>query len=114
MRTENDKILEKGMIIGGIVGILVGVAGGAFGVKSCNPYFIKQEESVQTPYVPTKGIEISLRDQDNNGELETYLKLGDKEYALVFDSLTGKPVCLEYLVKPAEVVPKPVEATPKK
>lgn len=102
---ENTKSFGKNLIIGGIVGICVGFVGGALAVRHCNPYFIEQQETVQTPYVPTKGMEISLRDLDNNGELETYLKLGDKEYAFILDE-NGHPVLKEYEVKKTDILLK--------
>ena len=87
------------------IGFLVGFLAGAFtSVGVVHSRIIPSIQQVQQGYIVPRDIKISCRDLDGNGELETLMKVEDREYLL--RNVDGKPVISTYDFKPAEVIPK--------
>ena len=70
-----------------------------FGGIGLSDYFraIPNENQVQAGYIAPSELEIEVKDLDNNGELETIMKVGDTEYLL--REVDGKPHLSEYKVE---------------
>lgn len=65
---------------------------------------IPQVEQVQQGYIAPSKLEIFCKDLDGDGNPETLMRVGDRDYLL--REVDGKPVLSAYEIKPAEVVPK--------
>ena len=90
--------MAKSIIVGIVVGLInysIGLTAGYFMFKD-----IPSDSKVQRGYIaPSKIEEITCTDLDQNGELETIIKIGNTPYLL--RDVDGKPVLSAYEIKPA-------------
>jgi len=83
--------------------LILGVGVGFFGRSYFTENKIPKIEQVQQGYIAPSKLEVECRDLDGNGEPETIMKIGDKQYLL--REVDGKPVLSSYEIKPSKVVP---------
>ncbi len=100
------KMISVEYLFGFITGSVVAFTTPLAIIKACHPTKeIPGVNLVQQGYVVPSKLEIELQDLDGNGEKETVLRYDGKQYLLKLDE-RGKPKIQEYIIKPAEVIPK--------
>ena len=90
-----------------ITGGIVGGAAVLLASSYLSPKIIPSTEKVQSGFIAPSKLEVKLTDLDKNGEQETVLKIGNKQYLL--REVDGQPTLSEYLVKPAEITPAQIQ-----
>ncbi len=62
-------------------------------------------QKIQPGYVVPSELEIKVRDLDDNGKKETFVKYKGKDYLFIVDE-EGKPKLVSYEIRPVEIIPK--------
>ena len=102
--------MEKGLIRKITGGVITGgvIAAGVFSLgyllyMSFNQakIFLRTDKKIERGYISPKGLDITLQDQNKNGEKEVVLRYNFDSYALMEDEF-GNPVLKRYEVKPSE------------
>lgn len=95
------KIIGNVAVIGTAGAIFVFLAHEAANTKEMN---LRTDRKIESGYVQPKKLDITLEDQNKNGEKEVVLEYRSAKYALMEDEF-GNPVLKRYEVKPAEEIP---------
>ena len=90
---------HHGFIVGGLICAF------AVGVAMYDKKVMPAIEKVQQGFVAPSDLEIECEDLDGNGEPETIERIKGTPYLLKWNE-NGRPVLLEYKMKPAEAYPK--------
>lgn len=103
---EELKYNKNTFILGALIGVLViGFDYGLTYWKGYQPYNrIPTDRKIEVGYTNPSRLEIKLEDLNKNGFNETLLNYDEKSYLL--REVDGKPVILDYEIKPVEIVPE--------
>ena len=95
---EKTKSVFRKCVFWWLMGASLGInAYRIYNTQYINPHI----DTVQEGYIAPSKLEINCEDKDKNGQLETYIKVGDKTYALMVQDST--PVMVKYNVQGPQI-----------